>query len=175
MSGAHHFGTPIALASGQNVPYALAVDATHVYWTNSSAGVNDSEVGAVMEVPLGGGAPTVLAAGQVVASTIAVDATHVYWASGNGGGALMKVPLAGGAPTLLAPSGASNLAVDAERVYWSDGTGAVMAVPRGGRVQRARLGPGQPVRARGGRHPRLLDLPARRHGDGSAHRRGRSA
>jgi len=44
-------GTLTTLASGQNWPQGIAVDATSVYWTNYRGGT-------VMKVPTGGGTPT---------------------------------------------------------------------------------------------------------------------
>jgi hypothetical protein len=65
-------GTPTTLASGQMMPLDLAVDATSVYWTDSTGGT-------VMKVPLAGGTPTTLASGQSSPDYIAVDGTSVYW------------------------------------------------------------------------------------------------
>ena len=53
-AGANDAG-PIALAHGPG-PFAIAVDATHVYWTNLLG-----NPGSVMKVPLGGGTPVLLA------------------------------------------------------------------------------------------------------------------
>jgi cysteine-rich repeat protein len=75
--------TPTTLASGQSA-WNLAVDSTHVYWTNSNGGE-------VMKVPLGGGTPVVLASGQAGPRDIAVDSTHVYWTN-ESPGEVMKVP-----------------------------------------------------------------------------------
>ncbi|MFS8065897.1 MAG: hypothetical protein ACMG6S_05935, partial [Byssovorax sp.] len=90
------------LASGQSL-FAIAVDATHLYWTNNDDGPNNS----IRKVPLGGGAFTTLASGLIFPRGIALDASHVYWADGdvkNGGtaGTVMKVGLGGGAPITLA-------------------------------------------------------------------------
>jgi hypothetical protein len=74
-------GTPTVLASGQQGPIAIAVDATSVYWTNNNT---------VMKVALDGGAPVTLASGQHTAAGIAVDPTSVYWAD-YGTGAIMKL------------------------------------------------------------------------------------
>jgi alpha-galactosidase len=60
------------LASGLGGAKRIAVDATHVYW-------NDDVDGAIMKVPIAGGAPTILASGQMGANGLAVGATQVYW------------------------------------------------------------------------------------------------
>lgn len=78
---------PVTLASG-GVPQAIAVDSSHVYWT-------DSQSQSVQVVPLAGGTATTLAAKQVAPVAIAVDDTNVYWATiaeGTGQGSIMKAP-----------------------------------------------------------------------------------
>jgi hypothetical protein len=75
---------PVPLVSG-GAPRGIAVDAAHVYWTDSQT---------VSQVPLAGGTPTTIAANQVGALAIAVDDTSVYWttiAEGTGQGSVMKI------------------------------------------------------------------------------------
>lgn len=98
------------LAAG-SCPYAIAADATSVYWVDPSAGV-------VMKVPAAGGAPVTLASGQK-ALAITVDAQSVYWLTAS---TLAKTSLNGGTVQTLAsdPQGwpGWTIAVDATSVYW---------------------------------------------------------
>ena len=70
------------LASGQNNPHELTVDATHVYWPTRLGGT-------VMRVPKGGGALEAIAKQQNYPWAVKVDATHIYWANLT---ALWRVP-----------------------------------------------------------------------------------
>jgi len=129
-------GCMTTLATGQDDPGSIAVDATHVYWVNlgrpSSGGGYPN--GTVNEVPIGGGTVTTLATGPSAAAgpgaSVAVDGTHVYWI---GGGNVKKVPIGGGSVTILA-SGQDHprsLATDGSNVYWVNET-SVNQVPVGG-------------------------------------------
>jgi hypothetical protein len=141
-------GSAVPLASGRSAsPYAIAVDATSVYWTEEGSGGPD---GLVMKAPIGGGAATTLATGQAMPLSLAVDAIGVYWAESgalSGQGAVHYAPLGGTgggpAPTLAAGQPAVwGIATDPDGVYFTtsdcgqaDGgacSGAVMKVQRGG-------------------------------------------
>ncbi len=145
-------GAIISVASEQNNPWGLAVDATHVYWANAGDACLDDAgpcSGAILSVPLAGGTITTLASQLDLPIRVAVDATNVYWTNaGRGcpfdagvsvpinmrcGGSIMTMPLQGGTPTILA-SGQNNpwgIAVDRNSVYWTNfGDGTVMKVPR---------------------------------------------
>ena len=131
VGGTTSSGCLATLASGQDQPGGIAVDATSVYWTTNYSNV----VGTVMKVPIGGGTPTTLASGQDYPGPIAVDATSVYW--NNYVGTVMKVPIGGGTPTTLASGPGGNppgtLVVDATNVYWLTAGGtALLKVPLGG-------------------------------------------
>jgi len=68
-------GPPVALASNQDGAYNIAIDATNVYWSNFP---NDNvSIGALMTVPIAGGAPVALVPANSYG--IAVDATTIYW------------------------------------------------------------------------------------------------
>jgi hypothetical protein len=113
------------LASAQREPTALAVDATHAYWSDYVD--DDSGAGGVRRVPLAGGAPETLAAHRSLVS-LTLDETHVYYLFGGTSeaswkdGALYAIPKQGGAPLLVADglAGTGRVAVDATHAYWTE-------------------------------------------------------
>ena len=121
-------GNAVPLATAQEFPFSLAVDATNLYWSSGRG------AGAIVKLPLPGGTPTTLASGTGLAR-IAVDATNVYFTSPNpsapNDGTVVRVPIAGGATTTLVngQSSPEGIAVDGHSVYWVDtGLGAVMSL-----------------------------------------------
>jgi hypothetical protein len=70
-------GPSVTLATGQVGATAFAADGLNVYWT-----INEG-VGAVMKVPVSGGAPVTLASAPTP-GPIVLDDTSVYWAQSNG-------------------------------------------------------------------------------------------
>jgi len=149
-----HVCDPVALASDQGLPGAVATDATHVYWLNSgsntftgctfsptlpdvcSGNTVGTHDGAVMKVPLGGGTPIALAGGMGSLRAIAADATNVYfveynqWFTSPGvtdeAWNVMKVPLGGGTPTILAERQAAPTAIviRGANAYWVNYAGS---------------------------------------------------
>ncbi len=99
-------------------PFGIAVDTSHIYWTDGSAGT-------INEAGLDGSNPHPIVTGQQQPAGIAVDASHLYWTdqnNGGGGATVNESGLDGSSPHaivtgLRAPSG---IAVDASHLYWAD-------------------------------------------------------
>ncbi len=110
---------PIVLASG-HVAYALAIDATHVYWTAGTEGE-------VWRAPKCGGDAELLAQDEINPDEIAVDDAHVYWVEKHTEGTIRRAPKGGGPATTFVDLGeqAEGLALDATHVYWVLTTGGI--------------------------------------------------
>jgi hypothetical protein len=122
------------LATGQNYPAGLAIDATGLYWSNSGATGTDGLVvkcsirfcGRSSLDPSIIETPTQLAMGQSNPLGVALDATNVYWANSGTGtnGQIMKCAIGGCgmAPTVVA-SGLvfpNEVAVSGASLYWTN-------------------------------------------------------
>ena len=121
---------PANLLSTPNRVTSLALDATHVYWTQTGD-VNqpdENKSSGVLRVMRTGGTPFNLAARQQgIPSQLALSATAVFWvrAAPDGSFAIMTVRKAGGEPATLATVSAAEagsmppvLAADDEAVYY---------------------------------------------------------
>jgi hypothetical protein len=98
-------------------PVSLAVDGTHVYWTESNGGVfkvaRDAEGGPVTTLKQPDDSGT-------SAGRIATDGTNVYWADA-AHQAIQYVSVLGGTPAPLVGShNPAGIATDGTHVYWSD-------------------------------------------------------
>jgi sugar lactone lactonase YvrE len=99
-----------------------AVDAGHVYWTNTEAGtIGRAEIGGANPEPN-------FITGLENPEGIAVDAGHIYWAEAHdhaeGHGTIDRAELAGTGVEKEFITGASNprgVAVNSEYVYWTNG------------------------------------------------------
>lgn len=136
------------VANGDNIYFirSLAVDDTHIFWTEGKTGIEAIDqpgVGAIRRSPKGGGAILTLAdSGDGIQNPtgIALDATHVFWTEAdtararrvgkNGGNVLDYNPAAGNRM-------AGSIAVNDANVFWVD-TDAGYA----GRLRRAAKGGG---------------------------------
>jgi hypothetical protein len=85
----------VTLASGLNRASGIAVDAANVY-----VALQGSNLGAVVRVPIAGGAVTTIASLPGSAYDLAVDTTDVYWTNlGNGmPSTVMRAPMPAAPP-----------------------------------------------------------------------------
>ena len=124
-------GPSTTLATGGTAIQALALDANHVYWTDSSAGT-------VNVVAKTGGAVHMLAQGQAKPMGLAVDDAYVYW-SNNLGGAIMRAAKDGsGSPSVvIGATSPNNVAVIGGSIYWIQSTTIEVAPKAGGGRRRS--------------------------------------
>jgi hypothetical protein len=103
---------------------AIASDGVRVFWASSFA------PGAVMSVPVGGGATTTLTVAPCTITGMAVHGGDIFWVCKDPG-KVMRMPVWGGAPVTLASgqNDPNSIAVDAESVVWTNAD-AVMSLPR---------------------------------------------
>ena len=120
-------GAPITVASGREFKRTLALDSTHIYFSDAEG---------VRRVLKAGGTPDTLAAGYDI-TKLALDDDYVYWTEWVGGDAIRRAPKEGGVvDTLLSDSGLDGpwgIAVDDTHVYWTEmGSGQARRMPKTG-------------------------------------------
>ena len=108
---------PQTLVSGQNGPIGVAVDGSHLYWTNQ----ND---GSVWEANRDGSSPHVISSAGLAGWDIAVGGGHLYWTvlgRPPAGGAIWEANLDGSDPHAIVTGQATpvGIAVNPGSIYWS--------------------------------------------------------
>jgi hypothetical protein len=134
-------GASRVVATPTNQVHYLTVDATSLYWSDSSS---------INKVALAGGVPLLVASANL-AFGVAVDSASLFWANG-GDGTVMRMPLAGGTAVAIATGGRSpdGIVVDTTNAYWTD----YLA----GDVMKVGLGERPIVVASGQSHPQSLAI-----------------
>jgi hypothetical protein len=137
-------GNTITIAPVTESLFAIAADATHVYWTDAT---NSS--GQVFQAPIGGGTVTTLATQNgFIPIAISVDSNNVYWTDftitqTQVQGGVMKTPIGGGTVTTLVDAVTlanqdlgqyvfSNPVSDGKNVYFGVNNGGLWSVPVNG-------------------------------------------
>lgn len=116
---------PIILASNQNKPWGIAVDAANVYFSNRTS------AGSIVQVPIDGGPTTILASNQNDPDCVAIDTGNVYW-SNVAGGSVHMVPIGGGPLTVVASGQTpAGVAIANGEIFWTNwnSNGSIMKVP----------------------------------------------
>jgi len=97
------------LASGQDSPMAVALDATNLYWLETLCCGGGGQPGRIKTMPKLGGTTTLVMDNLVSPwGRLAVDSGNVYWSEGgpmtgpNGVGRIARAPLTGGSDTTVA-------------------------------------------------------------------------
>lgn len=105
------------LASGPTLaerPYALGVDASHLYWTTEHG---------LHSVAKAGGTPRTLSA-LICPRGLATSDQHVYVAeldeSAKTGAGILQIPKAGGAATLLVRASVGKIALRGDELFWTE-------------------------------------------------------
>jgi hypothetical protein len=118
--------TPETLAIRGVEVMGIAVDATHVYWT-------EPDDDRIMRMPKSGGTPVEIAMGDDPRYVV-VDGSHLYWSQRpNLYGSVYRVPKAGGTAVKVFDAGyyPHRLAIDSTHVYLIK-SDAIVRAPKGG-------------------------------------------
>ena len=110
--------------TGANGPYTVAVDSSHVYWTNS----NNGAAGTIGRANLDG---TAIQQDFITGATgpvgVAVDATHVYWSNygplDTPGSTIGRANLDGTGVQpdfITGATGPTGIAADGQHIYWTN-------------------------------------------------------
>jgi hypothetical protein len=110
-------GVSQSFITGTNVACGVAIDGSHIYWTND----NDGTIGRANID--GSGINQSLITGGTNTCGIAVDASHIYWTNNIPSGSLGRANIDGGSPnqTLISPlTFPCGVAVDSQHIYWAN-------------------------------------------------------
>jgi virginiamycin B lyase len=111
--------TPVSIVPGLNNPGGIAIDGSHVYWTNRGAG-------AIGRAALDGSARNDgFILGLDPPCEVAVDGSYVYWLDQRGIGRARLDGSAVEEPFLPTVPGGCGLAVGFGYVYWAAGEGRI--------------------------------------------------
>jgi len=119
-------GSITDLATAQNNPTDVKVNATTAYWVERGANK-------IRSIPLGGGSITDVLTGLTSPFALAITATEIYFSSLSAG-KIQKAPIGGGAVSdvITGLSNPTGVAVDSTYVYYVDASGAIKKSPLAG-------------------------------------------
>jgi hypothetical protein len=101
----------VTVASGEDLPGAVAVDDSFVYWTTTTA---------VRRSAKSGGSAMTLFSSQGSGDNLIIDGTNLYWRNATTPNGVFSGPTTGGQATMVVGGLPSNFALDADSIYWID-------------------------------------------------------
>jgi Low-density lipoprotein receptor repeat class B len=90
--------SPHAVVTGQNHPFGVAVDGSHIYWATPED--RNGNPGAIWEANLDGTSPHAFIGGSDNPVGVAVDGSRIYWTD-SGNGTINEANLDGSQPHIL--------------------------------------------------------------------------